>query len=279
MRGTARSLPDLTIRIYPVLGVAGTALISIAVLVSALLYTGRQSEPYSLLNHFISELGETGVSRAAWLFNAGLVAAGAFFIPSSIGLGLHMRSAWSLLGMAAGICTGVFLAGVGVFPMNDLAPHTFTAMWFFRLGLLAILLFGTAFVAQPRERVRVRKGAALFSVLAVAAYAWFLLLAAKPSSGGASALAAAFARRPRVWPLAAVEWAVFFAAMLWFLGVSLMVRRPRLLAGRPDPEVMRTDPAAARADERRRSTVCRWLRRRGVQSAPRRNHGSQAPRE
>jgi len=233
MRTAPRPLSFLT-RIYPLLGIAGTVLVSLAVLVSALAYSGKQSEPYSLLNHFISELGELGVSRAAWLFNLGLVLGGALFIPCAIGLGLHLRSAWSLLGMAAGTSTGIFLAGVGIFPMNDLPPHAFTAMWFFRLGLLTILLFGVAFAVQPRGQVRLRKPAILFSILAVAAYAGFLVMAGRLNAGGTSFLDASFAHRPGLRPLAAAEWAVFFATILWFLGVSLMVsRRPTGSSRRP----------------------------------------------
>jgi hypothetical membrane protein len=233
VRSMPRPLSFLT-RIYPLLGMAGTALVSLAVLLSALIFSGKQAEPYSLLNHFISELGELGVSQAAWLFNLGLIIAGVLFIPCAVGLGLHLRSAWSLLGMAAGTGTGVFLAGVGVFPMNDLPPHAFTAMWFFRLGLMTVLLFGIAFAAQPRGKVRIRKPAILFSVVAVAAYAGFLVMAGRPNAMGASSLDASFAHRPGLWPLAAAEWAVFFATILWFLGVSLMAsRRPIGSSRRP----------------------------------------------
>jgi hypothetical membrane protein len=270
MRRGARGLPAL-VRFYPVLGIAGSVLISLAVLVSVLLYEGKKSEPYSLLNHFISELGEVGVSGAAWLFNTGLVAAGALFIPCSIGLGLHVRSPLSLLGMAAGVCTGIFLAGVGVFPMNNLPPHAFTAMWFFRLGLLTVLLFGAAFAVQPRGRVRVRKAAVLFSALTVAAYAAFLVMAAQPNAGGASALDAGFARRPRMWPLAVAEWAVFFATILWFLGVSLMVRRA-------DSEATRAGGRRAPPPSRSRQAPFRSPPPSAAPSAPRRSRGSRAPR-
>ena len=37
---------------------------------------GTQHEPFSPLNHWISELGEVGVSRLAAVFNVGLVVGG-----------------------------------------------------------------------------------------------------------------------------------------------------------------------------------------------------------
>ena len=159
-------------RATPLLGVAGSLVVCLVVLASALAYSGRQAEPFSLL------------------------------IPCAIGLGLRLRTGWSFLGMAAGVAAGVFLAGVGIFPMNDLPPHAFTAMWFFRAGLATVLLFGIAFAASPPE-------------------------------AGASSLDASFALRPRLWPLAALEWTVFFATILWFLGVSLLTRSNRRSAVEP----------------------------------------------
>lgn len=228
LRAVTKKAPFLErfARATPLLGVAGSLLVCLVVLASALAYSGKRAEPFSLLNHFISELGEVGVSRAALLFNAGLVAAGALLIPCAIGLGLRLRTVWSFLGMAAGISAGVFLAGVGFFPMNDLPPHAFTAMWFFRAGLATVLLFGIAFAARRRDRMRGRAVAVLFSAIAAASYTVFLF-AASPPEAGASSLDASFALRPRLWPLAALEWMVFFATILWFLGVSLLTRSNR----------------------------------------------------
>ncbi len=210
------------------LGIAGAVVIAAAVAVVALTYTGTHGERYSLANHFISELGEQGVSRTAWLFNAALVVGGVLFIPCCVGLGLALRSLWAMLGMAAGICAGVFCAGVGFFPMNRLAPHVFVAMWFFRLGLATTLLFAVAVSAQPRGRERVARGAVAFSAIAFAAYAAFLVLASIPGVAGGNPLdPSSYAHRPRLWLLAVLEWGVFFATVLWFLGVSVLIVRDR----------------------------------------------------
>jgi hypothetical membrane protein len=223
-----RRLRERFLRFSPLLGIAGSVLIAAAVAAVALAYVGLHGERYSLLNHFISELGQLGVSRAAWLFNAGLIVSGFLFIPFSIGLGMRFGSVWAYLGMAAGIGAGIFCAGVGIFPMNRLGPHIFTAMWFFRFGLLTTLLFGIA--------MRRRLGS-LFSLIAVAAYAGFLVLAGMPRAGGGDPLdPSSYAHRPPFWLLAVVEWAVFFATILWFLGVALVVsaraRRSEIPSGR-----------------------------------------------
>jgi hypothetical membrane protein len=209
------------------LAIVGSVLVSCAVVAAALLYRGRAGEPYSVLNHFVSELGEPGVSRGAWLFNAGLVAAGVFFVPASIGLGLRIRGALAWVGVATGVAAGVFCAGVGAFPMNNLAPHVFTAMWFFRSGLVAILCFGVALLTRGGAEGSLPRATALFSLVAVAAYTVFLIMAAL---AGADALRAPGSpalrvQRPAYWPLAVSEWSVFFSTVLWFCGVGLVALR------------------------------------------------------
>jgi hypothetical membrane protein len=216
------------------LALIGSALDLAIVALVAVVYRGAQGEPYSLANHFISELGQPGISRLAWLFNAGLVVSGALFVPWCIALGLRLRTVWAYLGMACGIAAGVFLAGVGVFPMSNLEPHIFTAMWFFRCGLATTLLFGVAMLAQPRvsKSACVPRSASIFSLIAVAAYAGFLGLATVMGTDAMEApTAATLAHRPGFWLLAVMEWSVFFATIVWFLGVALLVK----VGGRGSP--------------------------------------------
>jgi hypothetical membrane protein len=175
--------PYRFLRLSALLGVAGGLLILIVAAVVSLGYAGANAEPYSFANHFISELGQVGVSRLAWLYNAGLIASGILFIPFSIGLGVRLRGVLGYAGMAAGIGAGIFCAGVGVFPMNDLDPHTFVAMWFFRLGLVMMVVFAIAVLATKRGRERAGWPVSLFSLVAVMAFAAFLALAGAPHGG------------------------------------------------------------------------------------------------
>lgn len=64
------------LRITCLAGLFGVLVIVLGVLVSALVFVGDYGEPFSILNHNISELGERGVSELAWLFNASLVLGG-----------------------------------------------------------------------------------------------------------------------------------------------------------------------------------------------------------
>ena len=58
-------------------GLIGSGAIALGSLLTALAYHGRAGEAYSVLNHFVSELGEVGVAPLAWAFNTGLFLGGA----------------------------------------------------------------------------------------------------------------------------------------------------------------------------------------------------------
>lgn len=80
------------IQSYQKLGLAGSLVILAGVLFSALFYRGKEGERYSITRHFISELGELGVSRMAPLFNTSLILAGLLFILMLIGVGFDMNT-------------------------------------------------------------------------------------------------------------------------------------------------------------------------------------------
>ena len=84
---------------WPSWRLLASGVIVLGALLSAVAYRGAVGEPYSPFNHFISELGQVGVSRLAAVFNAGLIVGGLLLIPFMLGLG-----AW-LLGSAAGAST------------------------------------------------------------------------------------------------------------------------------------------------------------------------------
>ena len=134
---------------FQILSLAGALSAILGSIIAGLAYRGKQGEAYSLLNHFISELGEVGVSRLAWVFNLGLMISGLCLIPASVSLGLLLPGVWSKLGMAAGIVTAVSIGLVGVFPMNKRTPHIRAAVTYFRIGLLMIGLFTAAIALQP----------------------------------------------------------------------------------------------------------------------------------
>lgn len=213
--------------VWKVFGLAGTSLIIAAITISALRYTGQRGERYSLLNHFISELGEVGVSPAAWVFNRGLTAGGLLLVPFMVGLGVAFQSVWGWLGMLAGIVTALGAAAVGLYPMNELSSHGRAAMTYFRGGLVMVIFFALAIFLQPGRVVP--PAANLLSLAAGASYGSFLLLLSAPRQkntapdGGVDALnPLALPERPRVWTLPLVEWLVFFSTVAWIFGIAAL---------------------------------------------------------
>lgn len=216
----------MTLNILHMTGLVGTGLIILAVLYPALVYRGKCGERYSLLNHFISELGEVGVSRAAVLFNSGLLLGGLILIPYIISVGISLGSFLGWLGTAAGIIAVLGVAAVGIFPMNNLKPHAIAAMTYFRAGLVMVFFFGLAIVFQPGRETSIPQGANLLSLLAFLSYGAFLVLPLfrnKVKKPAEILDPEQMPERPRLWPLAALEWLVFFSTIVWLLGMTFFL--------------------------------------------------------
>ena len=205
---------------------AGSFCILLGIASASLGYRGRQGEVFSMLNHYISELGELGVSRSARVFNLGLLFGGLLFIPFLIGLGLAFHSLLAWLGVTAGLLTVMGVSAVGLFPMNNMPAHARAAMIYFRGGLLMIFLFGLAILFQPPGTILVPKLLDLLSLAALIIYAAFLILMARESQADHPPQALkppATPDRPEVVPLAILEWSVFLVSILWVTAVAVFL--------------------------------------------------------
>jgi len=190
-------------------------------LIAALPYRGRQGEKYSPFNHFISELGEQGVSQFARAFNFGLILCGLALLPATMSLGLILPGVWSKLGILAGVITAVSIAGVGVFPMNNLTWHVRTAVMYFRMGLVMVLLFTIAIAVQTQTPPVIPRLYSLAGIPAIAAYAFFLIYSRVTYKSDGHPLDAKIDERPRLWGVAAAEWLIFLTTIPWFLAIAL----------------------------------------------------------
>lgn len=207
-------------------GVIGTSLIGLGQLVAALLFRGRLGEVYNPLNHFVSELGETGVSAGALAFNAGLLLGGPILIVFMLGLGRRIGSIPGLIFGVAGVACGASGTAVGAAPMNDLLVHLFWARAFFNLGFAAMGIF-TLIALIGRWGVPRRM--ALPGIGATVAFGAFLAIPQPLGNGGGDMLAAVTAMlnapRPAVWMPAVLEWLAVLAVLGWALAVALMLPR------------------------------------------------------
>lgn len=206
---------------FQYLSLAGVLSAVLGALVAAAAYRGKNGERYSILNHYISELGEVGVSRLAWAFNLGLILSGLCLLPSTISLGLLIPGAWSKIGMAAGIIAAVSLALVGVFPMNKITPHSRVALTYFRLGLVMVIFFTLAIAVQPKALSLLPRLFGLAGLPAILSFSFFLIYSQIVYSKAKGSDAPAEIIRPRFWGVAFAEWTIFLTIVPFFLVLAL----------------------------------------------------------
>ncbi len=207
-------------------GIASCLIIILGVVIPGITYIGRKKERFSVFNHFISELGERGVSRNAYVFNLSMILAGIFLFPFIAGLGLKLDSFWGKLGILAGIWTSISVMGVGFFPMNNLEPHTKAAISYFRGGLVTELIFALAIQLQPNGQLLIPRSANLISLLAILSYSAFLLLLNRRGGNDQNLDVLdpqVKKERPRLWILPLMEWGVYFCTILWFFVMALLM--------------------------------------------------------
>jgi hypothetical protein len=212
---------------YPYFGWVGSLVMLTGCLITVQPYRGRTGERYSLLNHFISELGEIGVSRAAGVFNAGLILGGLLYLPFITGLGLTLHSWVGYIGMAAGLIAALSSIFVGIYSMDRLTPHRVAAMTFFRAGLLTVLFFTLAVFLQPAGQHVIPLVVNIFGILAIVSYAAFLVIVSQKTDkhGEENYLLDPKEKkvRPHFWRTPFLEWMLFFSTIAWFLCVALIL--------------------------------------------------------
>jgi hypothetical membrane protein len=211
----------LLLLVYPYLAWGGTLIILVGVVIAGIYYRGRKQERYSLLNHFISELGEVGISKKAAAFNIGMILGGILFLPLMVGLGLRLNSIFGWLGTAFGLVAAISATLVGVYSMERLTPHRRAAMTFFRSGLLTVLFFTIAIFTQSGEQKLFPMGLNIIGIIALASYSTFLLTVRnkmdKDENPNYILDPQQQPNRPRVWRSAVLEWSIFFFTLLWFV--------------------------------------------------------------
>lgn len=204
------------------MGWAGSLVILISSFIAAMAYRGKQGERFTISAHFVSELGEVGVSRLAWLFNGGLIVGSFIFFWMMPGVGLSLDNLWGYLGSTVGMIAAVGCLFVGVFPMNNIKPHIKAAMTYFRAGLATVLLFSIAILVQPADARVIPLYSLVIGVLAFASYLSFLIHLGKATRQKDSSVldTSSITNRPSFWWMPFLEWMVVIFTILWFLIIS-----------------------------------------------------------
>ena len=187
-------------------------------IVAAFAYRGAAGEGYSLLSHWVSELGEAGVSPLAGVFNVALMVSGLGFATFMGALSLVRRGSLGAAFGALGIGAGFFAALVGVFPLGASDLHVAVAAGYFVLGSLAIALASIELVRRPDAAFPAWLG--LFGGIVVGAFVGFILVTSGRGGGTDEA-------RPALVLEPTLEWAAIIGTLAWTALVSWSWRRAR----------------------------------------------------
>jgi hypothetical membrane protein len=198
---------------FPQWGIIGSIIGLVFILTPQLFYTGTMGEPFSMFNHYVSELGELGVSEFAMMFNIGMMLAGLFFIPFMIGLGLYLENIIGKIAALVGAFSALSINLVGIYPMNNAIMHGITALSFFLSGLIMTVLWSFAILAQ--KNVKIPKIFSLGGFITAAIFALFLY---GPWEGVGAV-------RPEFSMRITLEWAIYFAIIGYLFGLALYVWR------------------------------------------------------
>jgi len=210
-------------RIALVSGVVGTSIILICSLISAIGFEEIPGESYSLLNHFISELGHTQRSDLYWVFNGGLIFGGAFLIVFSQGISLGFTGPIRNLISVTAFIAAFSCVLVGFFPVDDFDSHVRVALSFFGMGLFPIAL--VTLLTLLGRTPALPKLSIIPGIITVLAFSAFLL---SPSDQFIEWInnPDEFIR-PAIWHKTILEWICFFSMISWIMMVSVIQFRRR----------------------------------------------------
>jgi hypothetical membrane protein len=210
--GITVDIRDQLTKYFAHFGILGSLAGLVLILGSMVPYVGTEGEAFSIFNHYVSELGEIGVSEAAVMFNVGLMVAGFLFIPFMVGLSLYLKNYAAYLAGTVGVFTSLSIVLVGVFPMNYSFEHGVTAMSFFLSGMVMVVLWAIAIVLQ--ESPKISKVLSIGGVINFVCFAGFLYWAEPTATGSL---------RPDFSWRTTLEWAIYFAIIGYLFAIALYV--------------------------------------------------------
>lgn len=209
-------------RAVGLLGLASIGIVLAGAIAAALPYRGYAGEGYSPLNHFISELGEIGVSRLAWVYNLGLVVGGLGLGGFLVMVSRMMSGRIRLVFLAVSVVASLAGAMCGLFPMEYLSTHRLVSGIFFLTGWLVAATF-TIWLAVYRP-VEFPGWLTSPGVAVVIVFMAFIGVYATyhPADANAHILT-----RPEVWTVPLLEWAALLSLLAWMACVAATLLRDR----------------------------------------------------
>ncbi len=215
-------------RLAVILPAAGILTIALGVSLSMLFYNSTNREHYSVMNHFISELGWLRKSKMAWLFNASVVLGNILITPGLIALGCRINTKLAYVATSAGVFTAISGCAVGIITMDRLIPHINAAVLFFWGWMFTVIFFTLSIFLNLRDR-RFR----LMLIPGVTAIITIVIFFVLPKGTVIEALKHIDSfKRPEFWPVPMCEWLVLASQGFWLLTASFLLWREEGVAAR-----------------------------------------------
>lgn len=208
-------------KISAMAGILGCLVILACAWAAHLDYDGLDCEPYSMDNHFISELGDRRIAENSHIFNAGMMVSSVFLTLFGLGFAMIQRGWQRVIIAILGLVTGISCGFVGYYPEDILRPHLIAALIFFH-SALALVFFCTGQTLFSRHRM-LPKWTVIPGAVTAMVFAAFVLW---PKD-----IVRAWMRdpvhfvRPAFWWHPILEWGCFFSIIVWILIVAVWVLR------------------------------------------------------
>jgi hypothetical protein len=199
-------------------GMLGCIISGIGIIITIITYVGRQNEPYSVLNHFISELGDYSINDLAVLFNIALISTGICLIIFISATKELFNSRLFRLARIFGYWMSFGGGAVGIFSMNIRAVHRVAAISFFLGALLWVSCFSLA-VFFDSSKVLGKKWA-LFGVCVISIFVVFFIMMSNDQARLIMFGSLSGENRPIYIPFALMEWIVYWTLIVWIFGIS-----------------------------------------------------------
>ncbi|HWB63526.1 MAG TPA: DUF998 domain-containing protein [Chitinophagales bacterium] len=172
------------------------------------------SGDYSIVNHFISELGRSNATSKAYVFNHSLMVSGFLLLIFISGMGNFMYySRLARMARIFGIIAVFCFSAIGYFTAETWTPHIIVASLFFACAMVSILLFSLSIIREKQRRFT--RAIALNGFVIVAWY--FVALLWPKASLLQSVYNPTHFVRPAVWMLTVLEWGYGFLIGSWVI--------------------------------------------------------------
>jgi hypothetical membrane protein len=210
-------------------GFAYFGLVSCIILTSGILtsinhFSGMKKEPFSVLNHFISELGDPRFAPHYKLFAFTLISGGIFMLPFIIGLGLLFHSVLSYIAMTIGILCTIACSLIGCIPEHKEKAHfTVSGVFFLGMGILMILFTITIYLQPELNFPRWIIGV---SIVLLGIFSSFIIDTACLSKEELKRTDTPWEwseGRPKFWLNPFLEWWSFFSMLAWIFLIVVLV--------------------------------------------------------